>query len=279
MTNNLPDISREIRKNIIKMLVESGSGHTAGPLGSADLFAALYFGDLIKYDADNPYWEDRDRVVLSCGHYSPVFYVTLALAGYFPLEELATFRKLGSSLQGHVVHQVPFSGTSHKQVPGVENTGGPLGQGISLSVGMAIAAKMDGKKWKVVCISSDGEQEEGQVWEAYMTAVKYRLGNLMFFVDRNEIQISGNISGVMPIEPFKAKLEAFGLRVKEIDGHNFDEIKEAFVWAEMFPDQPKVFITKTTPGKGVGFMENKFEWHGKTPNEDEGKLALMELNK
>lgn len=161
----------------------------------------------------------------------------------------------------------------------MENTGGPLGQGISLSVGMAITAKMDGKKWKVICISSDGEQEEGQVWEAYMTAVKYHLGNLIFFVDRNEIQISGKVASVMPIEPFKAKLEAFGMRVKEIDGHSFEEIKAAFTWAELFPDQPKVFITKTVPGKGVSFMENKFEWHGKTPNEDEGKLALIELNK
>ncbi|KKS92827.1 MAG: Transketolase, thiamine pyrophosphate-binding domain protein [Candidatus Collierbacteria bacterium GW2011_GWB1_44_6] len=277
--NSLPDIAREIRKNTIRMLVAAQSGHTAGPLGTADFFAQLYFGGLINFDPKKPQWEERDRVILSCGHYCPVFYTTLAMAGYFPVEELITFRKLGSPLQGHVVHQVPFSGTPHRQLPGVENTGGPLGQGMSLSVGMAIAARMDKRKWKVVCISSDGEQEEGQTWEAYMAAAKYHLGNLTFFIDRNEIQISGNIAEIMPLEPFRLKLEAFGLKVKEIDGHNFEEIKKAYEWGQLFPDQPKAIIMRTTPGKGVSFMENKYEWHGKAPTEEEGKRALMELEK
>lgn len=279
MNNNLPDIAREVRKNVVKMLVEAQSGHTAGPLGTADFFTALYFGKLVNFDSKRPLWEERDRVVLSCGHYCPVFYTTLAMAGYFPVEELMTFRKLGSPLQGHVVHQIPFAETSHRQLPGIENTGGPLGQGISLSVGMALSAKMDGKKWRVVCLSSDGEQEEGQTWEAYMTSAKYHLGNLIFFIDRNEIQISGPVGEIMPIEPLHSKLESFGLKTREIDGHDFEQLKKVFEWAKLFPDQPKAIIMKTVPGKGVSFMENKYEWHGKAPTTEEGNRALVELSR
>jgi transketolase len=278
MENNLPKIALEIRKNIIRSLVKAGLGHTAGPLGVADILTFLYFGGEINFDPKNPNWEGRDRVILSCGHYAPGLYVTLATAGYFSVEELSTLRKLGSRLQGHVVHQIPFSRMSYSQLPGVENTGGPLGQGVSLAVGMAIAAKMDARKWKTICISSDGEQEEGQVWEAYMTAAKYELGNLIYIIDRNDIQITGNVKQIMPIEPLRLKLEAFGIRVKEIDGHNFEDIKSIFKWAEMYPHQPKAIIAKTTPGKGVSFMENNYVWHGKVPTPEEGLKALLELD-
>ncbi len=278
---NLPDVACEVRKNIIRMLALAGSGHTAGPLGSADLFTYLYFGGGLRYRHDDPTWGGRDRLVLSCGHYAPVLYTCLGMAGFFPLEELSTLRKLGSRLQGHVVRHVEYNGRKlpHDQLPGVENTGGPLGQGVSVAVGMAIAAKMKREKHKIICIGSDGELEEGQTWEAYMTAAKYHLGNLTFIIDRNEIQISGSVKDVMPIEPLEKKLEAFGMRVKEIDGHDFDEIASIISWAEMFPDQPKAVIMKTVPGKGVGFMEGKYQWHGMSPTKDQAIEAFMELGK
>jgi transketolase len=267
----------EIRVEIIKMLTEAESGHTAGPLGAADLFAALYFGGLVNFRKDEPYWEDRDRVVLSCGHYAPVQYVSLALAGFFPIEELKTLRKLGSRLQGHPVREIRYSGSNDRQLPGVENTGGPLGQGVSIAVGMALAGKMDKKKWKVVCVCSDAEQQEGQTWEAYQTAAKYHLGNLTFVIDRNEIQISGLLHEVMPIEPLREKLKAFGLRVFEINGNNVEEVMIAFEQGKLFPDEPKVIIMNTTPGKGVSFMESNFRWHGKVPTKEEAQRALVEL--
>jgi len=274
---DLMDKAREIRVEIIKMLAKAESGHTAGPLGIADFFACLYFGGLINFRKENPYWEERDRVVLSCGHYAPVWYATLALAGFFPIEELKTLRKLGSRLQGHPVRQESYSEKDEKQLPGVENTGGPLGQGLSVGVGMALAAKIDKKKWKVVCVCSDAEQQEGQTWEAYQCAAKYGLGNLTFVVDRNEIQISGNLGEVMPIEPLKDKLTAFGLRVFEIDGNNTREIIEVFEKGKLYPDQPKAIIIKTIAGKGVSFMEGNFHWHGKVPTKVEAEMALQEL--
>jgi transketolase len=274
---DLVDKAREIRVEIIKMLAEAESGHSAGPLGAADLFSALYFGGLINYKVDEPYWEERDRVVLSCGHYAPGWYATLALAGYFPVEELATLRKLGTRLQGHPVRQISFPGSNYEQLPGVENTGGPLGQGVSIAVGMALAAQIDKEKWKVICISSDAEQQEGQTWEAYQTAAKYHLGNLTFVIDRNEIQISGNLGEVMPIESLRDKLTAFGLRVWEIDGNNIPEIMAAFEKGKLYPDQPKAIIMKTMAGKGVSFMEGDFHWHGKAPTKEEAEKALWEL--
>lgn len=274
---DLVDKAREIRVEIIKMLADAESGHTAGALGSADLFASLYFGGVINFKKDEPYWEDRDRVVLSCGHYAPVWYAALALAGFFPKEDLKTLRKLGSRLQGHPVRQAEFSGSNYSQLPGVENTGGPLGQGLSVSVGMALAGKMDKKKWKVVCVSSDAEQQEGQTWEAYQTAAKYGLGNLTFVIDRNEIQISGNLKEVVPIEPLKDKLSSFGLRVIEINGNNSEEIIAAFEQGKLFPDQPKAIIMKTMAGKGVSFMEGNYHWHGKAPTSEEAEKALWEL--
>lgn len=274
---DLLDKAREIRVEIIKMLTLAQSGHSAGALGSADLFTCLYFGGLINYRKDEPYWKERDRVVLSCGHYAPVLYVSLALAGFFPVEELKTFRKLGSRLQGHPVRQESLSGSNYQQLPGVENTGGPLGQGVSVAVGMAIASKIDKKQWKVICIESDAEQQEGQTWEAYQTAAKYKLGNIIFVIDRNEIQISGNIGEVMPIEPLKDKLISFGLRVFEIDGNDISEILSVFEKAKLYPDEPKAVIMKTVAGKGVGFMERDYRWHGKAPTKEEAESALWEL--
>lgn len=269
--------AREIRVEIIKMLAEAESGHSAGALGTADLFAALYFGGILNYRSAEPDWQERDRLLLSCGHYAPVWYASLALAGYFPVEELKTLRKLGSRLQGHPVRFAEPPRVGHKQLFGVENTGGPLGQGMSVAVGMALAGKRDLKRWKVVCVSSDAEQQEGQTWEAYQLAAKYNLGNLWYVIDRNEIQISGNLSNVMPIEPLREKLTSFGLRVLEADGNNPGEILAAFEKGKLFPDQPKAIIIKTVSGKGVSFMENNFHWHGKAPTKEEAEKALWEL--
>lgn len=273
--------AREVRILTIKSLVEAGSGHTAGALGLSDFLATLYFGKIINYKSDEPEWSDRDRVVLSCGHYAPGFYATLATAGYFPTEELMSLRKLGSRLQGHPEKHVYYGGSRrrmNKQLPGVENSSGPLGQGVSVAVGMAMSAKMDRKRWNVICIDSDGEQEEGQTWEAYMAAVKYKLGNLTFVIDCNDIQISGKVRDVMPLEPFKEKLSAFGLKVYEVDGHNHMEIIRVFEQGKIYADQPKAIILRTVPGKGVSFMENKYEWHGKAPTKDEGEKAIYELS-
>lgn len=269
--------AQEIRVEIIKMLAEAGSGHTAGPMGTADLFACLYFGGVINYKEKETYWEGRDRLVLSCGHYAPVQYASLALAGFFPVEELKTLRKLGSRLQGHPVRQIEYSGKSNKQLPGIENTGGPLGQGVSVAVGMALGEKMNKSKSKVVCICSDAEQQEGQTWEAYQLAAKYDLGNLTFVIDRNEIQISGKVGEVMPIEPLKDKLSAFGLRVMEINGNNIPEILAAFEQGKLYPDQPKAIIMRTMAGKGVRFIEGDYRWHGKAPTNEEAEQALWEL--
>lgn len=251
----LQDKANKVREMVIKMLVNAGSGHSAGPLGSADFFTGLYFGDVINYKIDEPWWEDRDRVVLSAGHYCPVLYTILAEVGFFPKEELDSLRKIGSRLQGH---------PHVKSLPGVENTSGPLGQGVSVAVGMALAGKLDKKDWQVICFMSDGEQNEGQVWEAYMSASKFGLGNLTFVLDRNNIQIDGHTETVMPLEPLKAKLSAFGLEVFDVDGHNIKEIIETLKMSKSV-EKPSVIILNTVPGKGVEFMENVSEWHGKPP--------------
>ncbi|MBU1070878.1 transketolase [Patescibacteria group bacterium] len=272
----LQDKANEIREIIIKMLAGAGSGHSAGALGSADFWTALYFGGVINYRSDEPEWEDRDRVVLSAGHYCPVLYAVLAEAGFFLKEELDSLRKIDSRLQGHP-HK---SSTSEvEQLPGVENTSGPLGQGVSVAVGMAMAAKMDKKDWRVICFMGDGEQNEGQVWEAYLNAAKFDLGNLTLVIDRNNIQLSGRTETIMPLEPFKAKLESFGLRVIEVNGHDIEEILQAMKMARVMLDRPTAIILYTTPGKGVDFMENKSEWHGKPPIEPgEAVEALEEIN-
>ena len=266
----LSEKAREIRKNVIRMLSYAGSGHAGGSLGTADFWAALYLGEVINYRVNELDWEERDRVVVSAGHYAPVVYASLAEAGFFPKEELWRLRCLGSRLQGH-----PVRGS----LPGVETTSGSLGQGISQAVGMALVARMDKKKWRVVCFMGDGEQDEGQVWEAYMLAGKEKLSNLVIVVDRNGIQIDGATETVMPLEPFREKLLAFNLNPIEVDGHSFEEIKGGFEKARRELSIPTVIILRTTPGKGVSFMEGKSEWHGKVPDEEEAKLALVELSR
>jgi transketolase len=256
-----------IRQDIVKMLMEAKSGHPAGSLGMADVFAALYF-KVMKHDPKNPGWVERDRLVLSNGHICPVLYASLAEAGYFPKEKLSALRKIGSPLQGH-----PHRGT----VPGIENSSGPLGQGISQAVGMAIVGKREGQSWRVHALLGDGELNEGQVWEAFMLAAKCKLDNLVAIIDRNNIQIDGTTDDVLPLEPLTEKFSSFGWNVIVIDGNNLNAILHGFDLARSCADKPRVIIAKTVSGKGVSFMERKFGWHGKTPSKEEGALALTEL--
>jgi transketolase len=255
------------RQEIIKMLVNANSGHTAGPLGMADIFTVLYH-DWAKVDPKNADWEGRDYVYLSNGHICPVWYVTLATKGFFPKEELAHFRKINALLQGH-----PHNETT----PGVENSGGPLAQGISQAAGCALALKIDQKPNRVYCFCGDGEQDEGQVWEAVMFAAHQKLDNLTMIVDRNDIQIDGPTHEIMNLEPFADKYRAFGWNVLEIDGHNISEIKKALTKAVATMGKPTVIIATTVPGKGCSEFERKYEWHGKVPNKEQGEKALAEL--
>lgn len=264
----LQNIAALIRKDIILMLQKAKSGHTAGALGMTDVFTALYFV-LLKHRPDEPNWSGRDYVILSNGHINPVLYATLSKAGYFPKEELNTLRQIDSRLQGH-----PHLGS----LPGVESSSGPLGQGLSQATGLALGFKMDKRSNRVYCLLSDAEQQEGQVWEAYMLIAKYHLDNLTIFIDRNRIQIGGSTEEIMPIESLSAKLKSFGMNVIEIDGHDFESIIDGIRSAHSFSDGATAIICNTTPGKGVSFMENKFEWHGKPPNEEETKIALTEID-
>ncbi len=266
---SLEATANRIRRSIIEMLVEAGSGHSAGPLGMADIFTALYF-HILNHDPKKPDLLERDRVILSNGHICPVLYATLAHAGYFPLSELKTLRALDSRLQGH-----PHRGT----LPGVETTSGPLGSGISQAIGMALAANLDDRKHFVYCLTSDGEHQEGNTWEAIMFAGKkrYELHRLIVIVDRNNIQIDGFTEDVMPLEPFMAKYAAFNWHVQEVDGHNIEAFVDAVTEAQAIYEQPSVIITHTIPGKGVSFMERDYRWHGKPPSKEEAVRALKEL--
>lgn len=256
-----------IRISIIEMLLAAGSGHSAGPLGMADIFTALYF-EVLNINPDKPKDPDRDRLVLSCGHICPVLYATLAHCGYFPREELKSLRQFGTRLQGH---------PHNLDLPGLENSSGPLGQGLSQAAGMAYAAKIDGAKWRTYAVLSDGEHDEGQLWEAVLFAGKNQLHNLTAIIDRNNIQIDGYTEDVMPLEPLADKYKAFNWHVLEINGHNFDEIVAACRHARAVFEKPTVIIAHTIPGKGVDFMENDYHWHGKPPTKDEAKIALREL--
>jgi transketolase len=262
--------ANDIRQSIIEMLLEAGSGHTAGPLGMADIFTALYF-HILKHDPKNPSWEDRDRLILSNGHICPVLYATMAHAGYFPIEELKTLRKFGSRLQGH----------PHRDyLPMLETSSGPLGEGLSQSVGMALADRINNGRTSgrfIYCLMSDGEQEEGSTWEAAMLAGKEKLHNLIAITDRNNIQIDGFTEDVMPLEPLRAKWEAFGWHVLEIDGHSFEEIAGAINQAKDIFEKPSMILAHTIPGKGVVEFERKFEWHGIPPNKEQADMALNEL--
>jgi transketolase len=267
--DELEQIADELRKSVIEMLVNSGSGHSAGPLGSADFWASLYFCGILRFNPNDPWWSERDRVILDAGHYAPIVYATLARAGFFPTEELSTLRSLDTRLQGH-----PHA----RLLPGIENSSGPLGQGLSQAVGLALALKMDGKKSRVYCFCSDGGHDEGQIWEAYMAASKYKLGNLCIVVDRNNIQIDGHTEEVMPLGNLKNKIASFGMEVVEIDGHDIEKITESLRYSMNVFEKPTVIILRTVPGKGVDFMENDPEWHGKTPNLGEAVVGLAQIN-
>lgn len=267
---NIPELenkANEIRQDLIKMLLAAGSGHSAGPLGLTDIFTAFYF-NILNHNPKDPMWEERDRLFLSCGHTVPVRYVAMAHAGYFPKSELDTLRQLGSKLQGH---------PERTKMPSMESTSGPLGEGLAQGAGYALAARMDGKKFRVYVVTSDGEHDAGNHWEAVLFAGKNKLSNLTSFIDRNNIQIDGHTEDVMPLEPLREKYEAFNWHVLDIDGHNIEEIIDAANHAKAVYEKPTVVIAHTIPGKGVSFMENLPEWHGKPPTSEEAKKALHEL--
>lgn len=259
--------ANEIRQSLIEMLVEAKSGHTAGPLGMADIFTALYF-HVLNHDPKNPDWPDRDRLILSNGHIVPIRYATMAHAGYFPLEELKTLRKFGTRLQGH---------PERERLPGMETTSGPLGSGLGQASGYAYGARMDGRKFRVYCIMSDGEQDAGNTWESAMFAGKYKLQNLTAIMDRNNIQIDGMTEDVMPLESVKAKYEAFNWHVIEIDGHNIEQFVDATHQAQAVYEKPTIIIAHTIPGKGIKEIEFDYRWHGKPPKPEEAKKFLAEL--
>ncbi len=270
--------ANEIRQSVIEMLVEAGSGHTAGPLDMADIFTLLYF-EVLKHNPKDPFWEDRDRLVLSNGHICPILYATMAHSGYFPVDELLTLRKFGSRLQGH----------PHKEMlPGIETSSGPLGSGLSQAVGMAIAERMNNPYTSkyVYCLLGDGELNCGQIWEAMLLGGKERLHNLIAIVDRNGIQIDGYTEDIMPLEPLKEKFESFNWDVQEVDGHNMRAINDAIGKAQAVYSQPSIIIAHTIPSKGVDVFERDFRWHGNPPGlgpedrvkrSDQAKVALEKL--
>ena len=259
--------ANQIRQDVIGMLVEAGSGHSAGSLGMADVFTALYF-HILNHNPKEPNWPDRDRLFLSNGHICPVQYAALARAGYFYIEELKTLRKLGSRLQGH-----PHRG----DLPGIETTSGPLGSGLSQAAGMALASRLDKKKNRIYCLMSDGEHDAGNTWEAAMFIGKNRLNNITAIIDRNNIQIDGFTEDIMPLESLKEKYEAFRWHVLEIDGHNIEAIVDACNEAKAIYEKPTVIIAHTIPGRGVSFMEQDYLWHGIPPDKEQAKKALAEL--
>jgi transketolase len=268
-TTQIAQMANTIREDIIRMLEHAGSGHSAGPLGLADIFASLYF-DILKHDPKNPDWEGRDRLLLSNGHTVPVRYATMARAGYYPVEETFTLRQFGSRLQGH---------PERMRLPGMETTSGPLGSGLSQAAGMAYVMQFIDKKpeqW-VYVVMGDGELDEGNIWEAAMFAGKNKLHKIIGIIDRNNIQIDGNTEDIMPLEDLKAKWEAFGWHVQEIDGHNVESIIDACSMARAIVEKPSVIIAHTIPGKGVDFMEYDYHWHGSPPNSDQAKEALKKL--
>ena len=268
---NIEDLkmkAKKIRKDIIEEVYNANSGHPGGSLSISDIMAVLYFNEL-RIDEKNPRWEERDRLVLSKGHCSPALYAALAERGFFDKEDLKSFRKIESNLQGH---------PDLNKVPGVDMTSGSLGQGLSIANGMAIAGKMDNKNYRVYAILGDGEIEEGQIWEAAMTANKYKLDNLCVIVDNNNLQIDGTIEEVMSSYPIDEKFKSFGFNVLNIDGNNIEEILNGFEIAKQTKNKPTCIIAKTIKGKGVSFMEDKAEWHGKAPSEEEYIQAMKDLN-
>ncbi len=265
---NLEKHALSIRKNIIKMLAEAGSGHTAGSLGMTDIFTYVYF-ETLNHKPNEPEWNDRDRVILSNGHICPVLYATMAESGYFPQTELLSLRKFGSRLQGH----------PHREyLSGIETSSGPLGEGLSQAIGMVLADRIDGGKKYFYCFLGDGELNEGNIWEAALHAGKEKLDNIIVFVDRNDIQIDGFTHDVMPLEPLSLKWESFSFYVQEIDGHNFENIDSAVTNAKNQNEKPSVIIANTIPGKGIPEWEGKPEWHGIAPSQEQAEEALKILN-
>lgn len=258
----------EIRKGIIDAVYSAQSGHPGGSLSIADILTVLYFYEM-NIKPENPNWEDRDRLILSKGHCSPALYSCLAYRGYFPVEDLRTFRKIDSYLQGH---------PDKNKVPGVDMTTGSLGQGLSVANGMAIAGKMNGKNYRVYCILGDGEIEEGQIWEAAMTSNKYKLDNLCVIIDNNNLQIDGTIEEVMSSYPIDEKFKSFGFQIININGNDIEEIIKAFEVAKNVKGKPTCIIAKTMKGKGVSFMENQVGWHGKAPSKEQYEQAIKELD-
>ncbi|MEK7179298.1 MAG: transketolase, partial [Patescibacteria group bacterium] len=255
----LEEKANKVRESLIEELVEAGSGHTAGPLGMADIFTAFYF-HILNHNPKNPLWEERDRLILSNGHITPVRYAAMAHAGYFPLEELKTLRKFGSRLQGH---------PERERLLSIETTSGPLGSGLGQAAGIALGAKMDGKKFRVYCLMSDGEQEAGNTWESAMFAANNKLHNLTAVIDRNNIQINGMTEDVMPLEPLREKYEAFNWHVIDVDGHNIEEFIDAVEEAKAIYEKPTIIIAHTIPGKGIKEIEFDYTWHGKPPKPEE----------
>lgn len=259
--------ANKIRETIIDMLEDAGSGHTAGPLGMADIFTAFYF-HILNHKPDEPLWEDRDRLILSNGHIVPVRYATMAHAGYFPIEETKTLRSFGSRLQGH---------PERMRIPALETTSGPLGSGLGQASGIAYAARMDGKKFRTYCLMSDGEQQAGNTWEAAMFAGANKLSNLTAVMDRNNIQINGMTENVMPLEPVRDKYEAFNWHVIDVNGHNIEEFVDAIEEAQAIYEKPTLILAHTIPGKGIKEIEFDYEWHGKPPSTEEEQRWLKEL--
>ena len=261
--------AQKIREHIITSLVLAGSGHSAGPLGLADVFAALFFS-ILRIKPEEPDWKDRDVLIMSNGHCAPVLYATMAERGFFAVDELRSLRKFGSRLQGH---------PERLMLPGLETTSGPLGSGLSQAAGYAYSLQhLDGNTQRFVyCVLGDGELNEGNIWEAAMFAGKYRLSQLVAIIDRNNIQISGSTESVMPLENLKDKWESFGWHVQEIDGHNIESIVESASMARAITNRPSVIIAHTIPGRGVGFMENDYRWHGLSPNTEQAKRAIEEI--
>ncbi len=263
----MQNLCQSFRKEIIDMVYMAQSGHIAGPLSAVEQYVALYFGDILKYNPNNPKWENRDKVIVSNGHYAPLLYVTLAEAGFFEKEILKTFRNFESILQGH----------PNRKIPGVENVSGPDGEGLSQAIGMCLASKLDKNPYQVYCLMGDGEQQEGSIWEAVMFASKHKLDNLTCLIDRNNIQIGGFTESIMPLNSLKQKYESFNWKVIEINGHNLKEIINALNQSKFVNDEPTVIICNTISGKGIPFMENKPEWHSKIITKEIYDKALKTL--
>jgi len=265
---SLKELSKELRVKIIETLVEAGSGHPGGSLSEIDMLVCLYFGGILSYRPDDPQWPDRDRFILSKGHCTPGYYSTLARAGFFPDSWLQTFRKLGSPLQGH---------PDRMRVPGVEVSTGSLGQGLSVALGMALGARLDGTSWHTFCMLGDGESQEGQVWEAVMSAGNFRVDGLTAIFDYNQVQQTGLVKEIQDLDPLADKLRSFKWNVIEIDGHDHAQCVDALRLSKEHEGQPTAIVSHTIKGKGVSFMELDYNWHGKAPNAEQGARAIAEI--